>query len=141
MIVFIIGACVHALVGAGVFFAKEEPHKAHIFVATMLKGLLVALLIGFSLKAGASPGIWTGAGHCLLYGLAFWCCCVFGEGKRISRRTRIYWAGASLPARRRPYLHSKREKFHYQPAAYICRSQCFLAVVQLARLGIRHTFY
>jgi len=71
MIVFIIGACVHALVGAGVFFAKEEPHKAHIFVATMLKGLLVALLIGFSLKAGASLGIWTGAGHCLLYGLAF----------------------------------------------------------------------
>jgi hypothetical protein len=67
----VIGACVHALVGAGIFFAKEEPYKVQIFVATILKGLLVALLIGFSLKAGVSQGVWAGAGYGLVYGLAF----------------------------------------------------------------------
>ena len=68
---FLIGACVHALVGAGVFFAKEEPYKVQIFVATILKGLLVALLIGFSLQARVSRGVWTGVGYGLLYGFAF----------------------------------------------------------------------
>jgi hypothetical protein len=67
----IIGACVHALVGAGVFFAKEEPYKVQIFVATILKGLLVALLIAFSLRARVSQGVWAGVGYGLLYGLAF----------------------------------------------------------------------
>lgn len=67
----IIGACVHALVGAGIFFAGEEPHKIQIFVATTLKGLLVALLIGFSLQARVSPGLWAGVLYGLLYGLAF----------------------------------------------------------------------
>ena len=67
----LIGACVHALVGAGVFFAKEEPYKVQIFMATILKGLLVALLIGFSLQARVSRGVWTGVGYGLLYGLAF----------------------------------------------------------------------
>jgi hypothetical protein len=69
--ILIIGACVHALVGAGIFFAKEEPHKVHIFVATILKGLLVALLIGFSLQASTSQGMWAGIGYGLLYGLTF----------------------------------------------------------------------
>ena len=67
----LIGACVHALVGAGVFFAKEEPYKVQIFVATILKGLLVALLIGFSLQARVSRGVWIGVGYGLLYGFAF----------------------------------------------------------------------
>lgn len=67
----IIGACVHALVGAGIFFAKEEPYKAQIFVATTLKGLLAALLIGFSLQARVSQGVWAGVLYGLLYGLAF----------------------------------------------------------------------
>ena len=67
----IIGACVHAFVGAGIFFAGEEPHKIQIFVATILKGLLVALLIGFSLQARVSPSVWAGVLYGLLYGLAF----------------------------------------------------------------------
>jgi hypothetical protein len=67
----IIGACVHALVGAGIFFAKEEPYKVQIFVATILKGLLVALLIGFSLQARVTPGWLAGVLYGLLYGLAF----------------------------------------------------------------------
>jgi len=67
----LVGGCVHAMIGAGVFFAKEEPHKAQIFVATILKGLLVALLVVFSLDAGVSKSLWTGAGFGLLYGLAF----------------------------------------------------------------------
>lgn len=67
----IIGALVHAVVGAGVFFAKGEPNKIQIFLATTLKGLLVALLIGYSLNASASHGLWAGAGYGLLYGAAF----------------------------------------------------------------------
>lgn len=67
----IIGAGAHALIGAGVFFAKEEPHKGQIFVATTLKGCLVALLIAFSSEAGGSRSILGGVGYGLLYGLAF----------------------------------------------------------------------
>jgi hypothetical protein len=67
----IIGACAHALVGAGIFFAKEEPYKVQIFVATILKGLLVALLIGFSLQARVSHGVWTGVLYGASFGLAF----------------------------------------------------------------------
>jgi len=65
----LIGGVVHALIGASVFFAAEEPHKVQIFLATTIKGLLVALLIGFSLNV--SRGIWVGAMYGLLYGLAF----------------------------------------------------------------------
>ena len=67
----IIGGCVHALVGAGIFFAKEEPYQVQIFVATILKGLLVALLIGFSLQAKGTTGWLAGVLYGLLYGLAF----------------------------------------------------------------------
>src|SRR5882724_10107037 len=67
----LIGACVHALVGAGVFFAREEPYKVQIFTATILKGMLVAQLIAFSLQVGATRVVWAGLGYGLLYGLAF----------------------------------------------------------------------
>jgi len=66
-----IGGCVHAFVGAGVFFAREEPYKVQIFAATILKGLLVALLIAFSLQTRGSPNVWTGAVYGLLFGLSF----------------------------------------------------------------------
>ena len=66
--ILIIGGCIHAVLGAGIFFAKEEPFKAKIFLATTIKGLLVALLIGFSLK---TPSVWDGVMYGLLYGLAF----------------------------------------------------------------------
>jgi hypothetical protein len=67
----IFGAGAHGLVGAGIFFAKEEPHKVHILLATIIKGLLVALLILFSLESRGSQNVWAGAGFGLLYGLAF----------------------------------------------------------------------
>jgi hypothetical protein len=70
-VILIAGGIAHALVGAGIFFAKEEPHKVQIFIATILKGLLVALLIAFSLHARGSTSIWAGAGYGLLYGLVF----------------------------------------------------------------------
>jgi hypothetical protein len=66
--ILIIGGVVHALVGAGIFFAKEEPHKAQIFLATIIKGLLVALLVGFSLT---TRSVLAGSLYGLLYGLAF----------------------------------------------------------------------
>lgn len=64
-----IGGLVHAVIGAGVFFSAEEPHKLQIFAATTIKGLLVALLIGFSLQIPQGIGI--GAMYGLLYGFAF----------------------------------------------------------------------
>jgi|ERR1044071_1829922 uncharacterized membrane protein len=71
LITLVIGFCAHALVGAGIFFAKEEPYKVQIFIATILKGLLVALLIGFSLQARVSRGVWTGALYGATFGLVF----------------------------------------------------------------------
>ena len=65
----LLGAAVHAVVGAGVFFAPEEPHRLHIFIATTLKGLLVALLIGFTIQH--SPRIVNGVEAGALYGLGF----------------------------------------------------------------------
>ena len=53
-----IGGLVHALIGTGIFFAEEEPHKAQIFLATIIKGLLVALLIGFSMKVSQGILFW-----------------------------------------------------------------------------------
>lgn len=67
----IIGAGVHTVVGSGIFFAKEEPHKVPIFLATILKGVLVALLIGFSLQLRVTPGWLAGVLFGFLYGLAF----------------------------------------------------------------------
>lgn len=68
-IALLIGGVVHALIGTGVFFAADEPHKAAVFVATTIKGFLVALLVGFSLSA--SHGISVGALYGLLYGFVF----------------------------------------------------------------------
>jgi hypothetical protein len=68
-ITLIIGALVHALIGAGIFFAEGEPNKVQIFLATILKGLLITLLIGLSLKT--SQGMLIGGLYGLLYGSAF----------------------------------------------------------------------
>ena len=69
--ILIIGACAHALLGTGIFWAKEEPYRVQIFAATILKGMLVALLIAFTLEAGTSKSVGAGAGYGVLYGLAF----------------------------------------------------------------------
>jgi len=67
--VLLIGAVLGAVDGGGIFFAPGEPYPTEIFSAAILKGVLVALMIGFSLKARAP--LLRGAAFGLLYGLAF----------------------------------------------------------------------
>jgi uncharacterized membrane protein YdcZ (DUF606 family) len=67
--IVIIGAVLGALDGVGIFFEPKEPYKWEILFAATLKGVLVALLTGFSLAAATRwwSAMVTGA----LYGLAF----------------------------------------------------------------------
>jgi hypothetical protein len=69
LVVVVIGVVLGAFDGAGIFFEPKEPYKWQIFFAATLKGVLVALLTGFSLAATTRwwSAIITGA----LYGLAF----------------------------------------------------------------------
>jgi hypothetical protein len=68
-IVILIGALLGGLSGASIFFEPREPYKWQIVCAATLKGVLIALLTGFSLAASArwSSAVAIGA----LYGLAF----------------------------------------------------------------------
>jgi len=50
IVVLMIGAVVGALDGVGIFFAPGEPYKIEIFSAAILKGILVSLLTGLSLR-------------------------------------------------------------------------------------------
>jgi hypothetical protein len=50
--VIFIGALISALNGVGIFFALDEPYKVQIFMATILKGMLTALLIGYTIEKG-----------------------------------------------------------------------------------------
>jgi hypothetical protein len=68
-LLLLIGALVHGLIGATIFFAPEEPHKLGIVAATTIKGLLVSLLIGFSLQTRNT--LLLGVGFGALYGFAF----------------------------------------------------------------------
>ena len=69
IVVLIIGAIVGALDGVGIFFAPKEPYQIEIFLAAILKGLLVSLITGLSLSVRSS---WLRAlGYGLLYGTAF----------------------------------------------------------------------
>jgi hypothetical protein len=67
--VILIGVVLGALDGVGIFFEPQEPYKWQILCAATLKGVLVALLTGFSLSATSRwwSAMITGA----LYGLAF----------------------------------------------------------------------
>jgi hypothetical protein len=67
--VLLIGAVLGALDGGGIFFEPKEPYKWQIFLAAVLKSVLVALLIGFSLST--SMRWWSAIGIGALYGLAF----------------------------------------------------------------------
>ena len=65
-IILLIGAVIGALDGGGIFFAPGEPYKVEIFFAAILKGILVSVITGLSLRAERS---WLrGAGVGLLYG-------------------------------------------------------------------------
>jgi hypothetical protein len=50
-IVILIGAVLGGLSGAGIFFEPREPYKWQIVCAATLKGVLIALLTGFSVAA------------------------------------------------------------------------------------------
>ena len=68
-IVMLIGAVLGALDGVGIFFEPREPYKWQILCAATLKGVLVALLTGFSTTA--IMRWWLAMAIGALYGLAF----------------------------------------------------------------------
>ena len=68
-VVLTIGAVIGALDGVGIFFVPEEPYQLEIFLAAILKGALVSLFVGLSLKR--ESGWRQGLGYGLLYGFAF----------------------------------------------------------------------
>ena len=67
--VVLIGAVLGVLDGVGIFFEPKEPYKWQILFAATLKGVLVALLTGFSLAA--TTRWWSAMATGALYGLAF----------------------------------------------------------------------
>jgi hypothetical protein len=69
LLVVVIGAVFGFLDGVGIFFEPKEPYKWQILGAATLKGVLVALLTGFSLTA--TTRWWSAMVTGALYGLAF----------------------------------------------------------------------
>ena len=69
LVVIVIGAVFGILDGVGIFFEPKEPYKWQILCAATLKGVLVALLAGFSLSA--TTRWWFAMVAGALYGLAF----------------------------------------------------------------------
>lgn len=69
VLICVIGAVLGALDGAGIFFEPREPYRWQIFFAATLKGILVALLTGFSLSQNARW--WSAAALGAFYGFAF----------------------------------------------------------------------
>ena len=69
LVVVVIGSVLGALDGVGILFEPREPYKWQILSAATLKGVLVALLTGFSLAATTRwwSAMLTGA----LYGFTF----------------------------------------------------------------------
>src|SRR5262249_29994741 len=67
--IVLIGALLGGLDGAGIFFEPKEPYKWQILCAAILKGVLVALLTGFSLAA--TTRWWSAMAIGALYGFAF----------------------------------------------------------------------
>jgi hypothetical protein len=64
-----IGAVLGVLDGVGIFFEPKEPYKWQILFAATLKGILVALLTGFSLAT--TTRWWSAMATGALYGFAF----------------------------------------------------------------------
>jgi hypothetical protein len=65
----LIGAVFGVLGGVGIFFEPKEPYKWQILGAATLKGVLIGLLTGFSLRLGAVWWLATALGA--LYGFLF----------------------------------------------------------------------
>jgi len=67
--IVVIGAVLGFLDGVGIFFEPREPYKWQILFAAILKGVLVALLTGFSLAA--TTRWWSAIAIGALCGFAF----------------------------------------------------------------------
>ena len=67
--IVVIGAVLGFLDGVGIFFEPKEPYKWQILCAATLKGILVALLTGFSLAP--TTRWWSAMATGVFYGLAF----------------------------------------------------------------------
>jgi hypothetical protein len=68
-ITILIGAAVGVLDGVGIFYAPGEPYKIEIFLAAILKGVLVSLFVAFALKGKRE---WKSAAlYGVLFGLLF----------------------------------------------------------------------
>ena len=65
----IIGMLVGAFDGVGIFWAPGEPYKTEIFIAAILKGILVSLMVHQTLKPGSRwvQGLLSG----VVYGFLF----------------------------------------------------------------------
>ena len=73
-----IGAVVGVLDGVGIFFAPGEPYPVEILTAAILKGILVAVMVGLALRPGTT---WVrGAGVGAVYGLLFALVVFFAKG-------------------------------------------------------------
>jgi hypothetical protein len=83
IVVGAIGMALGVIEAAGIFFEPKEPYKIQILLAGTLKGLLVALLTGFSLSPGSS---WLdGLGFGLLYGALFGLVIFLAKGGPVSK--------------------------------------------------------
>jgi len=77
-VVILLGALLGGLSGASVFFEPGEPYRWQILCAATLKGVLIALLTGFSIAATTR---WRSAMAIgALYGFAFGLVIYFAKG-------------------------------------------------------------
>lgn len=65
LLIVVIGAVIGALDGVGIFFAPGEPYKVEIFLAAVVKGVLVAVVTALTLRVRAR---WT---RSLAYGAVY----------------------------------------------------------------------
>ena len=68
-VVILIGTALGLLGAVGIYFEPREPHKHQIVAAGTMRGVLVALLTGFSMSSGS--GWLVGLGFGALYGVLF----------------------------------------------------------------------
>jgi hypothetical protein len=64
-----VGTLIGLLLGLGILFEPKEPYKVEIILASTLRNVLVALLIGMTLSSRSSA--LAGTGYGLVYGFAF----------------------------------------------------------------------
>ena len=69
IVVIMVGLVLGAVDGVGIFFEPREPYKWQILFAATLKGILVAILTGFSVVP--TTRWWFAMAIGALYGLAF----------------------------------------------------------------------